>query len=772
MKQQQDDVPLTPVVVDCVTFDRAPLGRRGYNEDQVDDFLDRVQATLAGTDSLKAQQVREVIFDSAPLIRRGYHEEQVDNFLDLVVEEFERRERGGVPAPAARPAQPGQAAPGTSTPGHSAPGQVVPGQATSSQAAPGQAAPGHGAPGQGVPGHGAPGHGGPGRGAPGLPGPGRPGPRQRYPEQPRPAAFAQPPVPSAPAPPASPAKPPAAKSPNKASAGKPDTAPSAAEEAARSAAALRAAEVPLAEATGAAIADTSSRTQALPKRRPGATERPGPLRPVPLDHHAAPRGPGRAADKTTNETTDKAADKTTGTAAGTAAEDEPLVVDAEVVEEWADEELEPVDAEIAELEDPPEPDEEGLSVPTSLRAPGSGPSMGSRLTAAEPDPENEPAGAATKIVPAIKPDTPLSDEPEPTLPSPAPAARVDSPDAPLRSRPGTSPTAGQPDARPGTSPTAGQPEGAPANGAPEAPWQHVTAPTPRLSPAGGLAGLAQPGTPPPGAPAGLAPGAQPTQAGRRLAPGSDPGHYAGGQPMPGGRRHAPGGQPAPGGRPGGQPMPGGHLPAAGLADPATGARPTPPGTGGRPMPPAGARPMPPGGQPGPGGWGPPHGPGNAPPSAFGGLPAGFTPAVPNGEMPPPPPDAPAAQAGPAVAPPRSEPPQDDEYDDHDDQYDDEYDEPTTGDAVRAAVDAWRDSDVLALPLPPAPPGERGYRPGDVEKLINLLADALDDTDNGPRPDDLAGLKLSRTFFIGQGYHIGAVEALRSAWISELKRREL
>src|SRR3954470_762620 len=94
--QQQDDVPLTPMVVDCVTFDRAPLGRRGYNEDQVDDFLDRVHATLSGTDDLSAQEVRDVIFDSAPLIRRGYHEEQVDDFLDLVVEEFERREREGV----------------------------------------------------------------------------------------------------------------------------------------------------------------------------------------------------------------------------------------------------------------------------------------------------------------------------------------------------------------------------------------------------------------------------------------------------------------------------------------------------------------------------------------------------------------------------------------------------------------------------------------------------------------------------------------------------
>jgi len=34
-----DPVPLTPLVVDVVTFDRAPLGRRGYHEDQVDEYL-------------------------------------------------------------------------------------------------------------------------------------------------------------------------------------------------------------------------------------------------------------------------------------------------------------------------------------------------------------------------------------------------------------------------------------------------------------------------------------------------------------------------------------------------------------------------------------------------------------------------------------------------------------------------------------------------------------------------------------------------------------
>ncbi|MPZ84688.1 MAG: hypothetical protein GEV28_31615 [Actinophytocola sp.] len=87
-------------------------------------------------------------------------------------------------------------------------------------------------------------------------------------------------------------------------------------------------------------------------------------------------------------------------------------------------------------------------------------------------------------------------------------------------------------------------------------------------------------------------------------------------------------------------------------------------------------------------------------------------------------------------------------------------------------DAWRDTDLLALPLPPAPPGERGYRPGDVERLVKLLADAVTDPGDGPGPDDIAGVKLSRTFFIGQGYHSGAVEALRLAWVNELRRRQL
>lgn len=128
---------------------------------------------------------------------------------------------------------------------------------------------------------------------------------------------------------------------------------------------------------------------------------------------------------------------------------------------------------------------------------------------------------------------------------------------------------------------------------------------------------------------------------------------------------------------------------------------------------------------------------------------------------------------PARSPQNGEPPTPDSaIPEADEQEPQDREERTPPSSVQAALDAWRDSDVLALPLPPAPPGERGYRPGDVERLVKLLARAIADTEDGPRPDDLTGVKLSRTFFIGQGYHIGAVEALRAAWVSELRRREL
>lgn len=78
-------MPLTPDDVRHVRFDHAPLGKRGYHEDQVDDFLDRVELALRGEAELTAQTVKEAEFDQGSLVRRGYDEKQVDDFLEAVV---------------------------------------------------------------------------------------------------------------------------------------------------------------------------------------------------------------------------------------------------------------------------------------------------------------------------------------------------------------------------------------------------------------------------------------------------------------------------------------------------------------------------------------------------------------------------------------------------------------------------------------------------------------------------------------------------------------
>jgi DivIVA domain-containing protein len=83
---------LTPQDVRNVKFDRPPLGSRGYHCDEVDAFLDRVEAALAGTESMTASDVRDVKFNKPPLFaRRGYDEDQVDAFLDRVEAELATR---------------------------------------------------------------------------------------------------------------------------------------------------------------------------------------------------------------------------------------------------------------------------------------------------------------------------------------------------------------------------------------------------------------------------------------------------------------------------------------------------------------------------------------------------------------------------------------------------------------------------------------------------------------------------------------------------------
>jgi DivIVA domain-containing protein len=87
---------VTPEQVRNMTFSKPPAGKRGYNEDEVDAFLDRVSAALGDTtgNSLSPEQLRNMTFSKPPLGSRGYDEDEVDVFLDLVEQDMRRRATG------------------------------------------------------------------------------------------------------------------------------------------------------------------------------------------------------------------------------------------------------------------------------------------------------------------------------------------------------------------------------------------------------------------------------------------------------------------------------------------------------------------------------------------------------------------------------------------------------------------------------------------------------------------------------------------------------
>ncbi|MBB5956346.1 DivIVA domain-containing protein [Saccharothrix tamanrassetensis] len=89
---------LTPQDVRGVRFHKPRPGNRGYAEGEIDAFLERIEATLAGRDSVTAIEVQEEEFSFAPPGQVGYDEDDVDTFLDLVVVTLER-----TPVPPVRP---------------------------------------------------------------------------------------------------------------------------------------------------------------------------------------------------------------------------------------------------------------------------------------------------------------------------------------------------------------------------------------------------------------------------------------------------------------------------------------------------------------------------------------------------------------------------------------------------------------------------------------------------------------------------------------------
>src|SRR6516225_6402020 len=99
---------LTPEQVHNVAFAKPPRGKRGYNEDQVDAFLELVEAALRDPTRrvLTPEQVHNMAFSKPPIGKRGYNEDEVDAFLDVVEQQIGRR-AGDAPSVA----YPGQGGP-------------------------------------------------------------------------------------------------------------------------------------------------------------------------------------------------------------------------------------------------------------------------------------------------------------------------------------------------------------------------------------------------------------------------------------------------------------------------------------------------------------------------------------------------------------------------------------------------------------------------------------------------------------------------------------
>jgi DivIVA domain-containing protein len=77
-----------------VAFSKPRMFRRGYHEDEVDAFLERVEAALrdpTGRSGITSAELDHMSFSKPPMGKRGYNEEEVDAFLERVRIEFTRR---------------------------------------------------------------------------------------------------------------------------------------------------------------------------------------------------------------------------------------------------------------------------------------------------------------------------------------------------------------------------------------------------------------------------------------------------------------------------------------------------------------------------------------------------------------------------------------------------------------------------------------------------------------------------------------------------------
>jgi DivIVA domain-containing protein len=75
-----------------VVFSKPRFGTRGYDQEEVDAFLDIIALAFDGTGKANpASMVHNVAFKKPQIGKRGYNKKEVDEFLHRIEEECARR---------------------------------------------------------------------------------------------------------------------------------------------------------------------------------------------------------------------------------------------------------------------------------------------------------------------------------------------------------------------------------------------------------------------------------------------------------------------------------------------------------------------------------------------------------------------------------------------------------------------------------------------------------------------------------------------------------
>jgi DivIVA domain-containing protein len=88
---------MLPGDVQDVRFRKARIGTRGYDEEEVDEFLERIEDALRGKPGMTIEGLRGTAIGRSPIGRRGYRDEDVDTFVQRVIAEWPTGNSTAVP---------------------------------------------------------------------------------------------------------------------------------------------------------------------------------------------------------------------------------------------------------------------------------------------------------------------------------------------------------------------------------------------------------------------------------------------------------------------------------------------------------------------------------------------------------------------------------------------------------------------------------------------------------------------------------------------------